>query len=119
MTEGNDRIEVLDFASAIALGGSGAILSRESQDLDVNLVRFERGAGVAAHTNPEVDVLVVAIAGEGLIEIGAQSIRLSSGQAVLVPRQTQRSIRSLGDGEFVYLTVHRRRARLMPTRRQS
>lgn len=106
--------ELLDFASVAARGGSGAILSRESDDLDVNLVRFVAGAGVAPHVNREVDVLIVAVAGEGVVSVGADEFSLVSGTALLVPKNTERAITSSEEGEFVYLTIHRRRARLMP-----
>ncbi len=117
MRRETSRAELLDLDSSASLGGSGAILSRESDDLDVNLVRFSDGSGVAAHRNREVDVLIVAIAGEGIVSVEDEEFALGSGMALLIPKRTVRAIRSCEAGDFVYLSIHRRRARLMPTRR--
>lgn len=113
----SSRAELLDLVSSAGLGGSGAILSHESDDLDVNLVRFSDGLGVAAHRNQEVDVLIVAIAGEGVISVEQEEFTLGTGMALLIPKNTVRAIRSCEAGDFVYLSIHRRRAKLMPTRR--
>jgi mannose-6-phosphate isomerase-like protein (cupin superfamily) len=110
------RAELLDL-TASELTGSGAILSRESDDLDLNLVRFAGGAGVQTHVNREVDVLLVAVAGNGVVTVNGEEFALAPGQALLIPKQTERAIRSSSEGEFRYLSIHRRRARLQPTRR--
>lgn len=110
-------VEVLDLEAAAASGGSGAILNRESEDLDVNLVRFAGGSGVAPHLNREVDVLIVAVAGEGAVSVEGEEFSLEPGKALLIPKKTERAIRSAESGEFIYLSIHRRRARLMPARR--
>jgi quercetin dioxygenase-like cupin family protein len=107
-------IEILDLDPERLGERSGAILSRETGDLDVNLVRFAAGAGVAAHVNREVDVLVIAIAGSGTVEVESGRYELRPGQAALIPKGTRRSFSSPPDGEFVYLTIHRRRRGLMP-----
>jgi mannose-6-phosphate isomerase-like protein (cupin superfamily) len=111
--------ELLDLAATIANGGSGAILGREMDDLDLNLVRFADGAGVGAHVNREVDVVLVALAGSGTVRIGTDEVTVEAGNAVLIPKNTERAIRSAGDGIFAYLSIHRRRARLMPTPRRT
>jgi quercetin dioxygenase-like cupin family protein len=114
LTEEVPEIELLDLSVAIAAGGSGALLGRESEDLDLNLVRFAAGGGVGAHVNREVDVVIVALAGSGIIRVGGQELRLNAGNAIIIPKNTERAIQSTEQGEFAYLTVHRRRARLMP-----
>jgi len=113
-TEKQPTFELLDLAAAVAAGGSGAILARETEDLDLNLVRFSAGGGVGAHVNREVDVVLVALAGSGVVRIDADEVTVEAGSALLIPKNTERAIRSQDDGEFAYLTVHRRRARLMP-----
>ena len=118
MSQDGNRLELLDFTSS-ATAGSGAILSRESQDLDLNLVRFANGAGVAAHVNREVDVLVIGVAGHGEVEVDGEILDLGAGQGLLIPKGSERGIRSIRESEFVYLTVHRRRPGLMPTPRHS
>ena len=113
------RPEVLDLTAAAAIEGSGAILSRESDDLDLNLVRFGAGGGVAAHVNHEVDVLVVALDGSGEITVNGESCSLSPGKALVIPKGTERVIRNMGEEAFVYLSIHRRRRGLMPSPRSA
>lgn len=109
------KVEILDLTGAIEGGGSGAILSRETADLDLNLVRFPPGGGVAAHINQEVDVIVVVVAGEGRLIAGGVEQRLRPGQAVIIPRGVERAIQASGEADFAYLSLHRRRGRLWPT----
>ena len=113
---GETEPEVLDLQARLAAGGSGAIAGLESADLDLNLVRFEGGAGVAAHVNPEVDVLLVVLEGAGALTLDGVERRLLAGTAVIVPKGAERAIRSDDDGALAYLTAHRRRARLWPTK---
>lgn len=113
-TEKQPAFELLDLAATIAAGGSGAILGRETEDLDLNLVRFADGGGVGAHINREVDVVLVALSGSGIVRIDNEDVPIVAGNALIIPKNTERAIRSQNDGEFAYLTVHRRRARLMP-----
>ena len=119
LTEQQREVELLDLSALIAAGGTGAILGRESEDLDLNLVRFAAGGGVGAHVNREVDVVVIALAGSGVVRIEGQELRLSAGNAVVIPKNVERAIQSTEQGEFAYLTVHRRRARLMPGPRRA
>lgn len=84
-----------------------------SADLNVNLLVFDSGTGVTAHVNDEVDVLLVGIAGEGVVEVDGVPRPLRTGQAVVIPRGARRAIHSAG-GHFAYLTGHRRRGGLWP-----
>lgn len=117
--EKQPAFELLDLVAAIAAGGSGAILARETEDLDLNLVRFADGAGVGAHVNREVDVVLIALAGSGIVRIDREEVPVVAGHVLLIPKNTERVIRSQDDGEFAYLSVHRRRARLMPGPRRA
>jgi mannose-6-phosphate isomerase-like protein (cupin superfamily) len=69
--------------------------------------------GVRAHVNSEVDVLLVAVEGQGRVVVGDVVHVLQAGQALVVPKGTRREIYSLGE-RFAYLTCHRRRPRLWP-----
>jgi quercetin dioxygenase-like cupin family protein len=93
--------------------GSGPIWTHTSEDLNVNLLRFHDGAGVPAHINDQLDVLVVVIEGEGIVEVDGEQQRLATGQACLIPKGATRSLRSDG-GAFSYLSCHRRRGGLWP-----
>lgn len=103
-------------AEAVAAGGVGAVWSLASADLNLNLLRFAAGDGVAAHVNAEVDVMGVVIAGEGVLELDGREERLVPGMLFFLPRGARRGLRALSD-DFAYLSCHRRRAGLMPTRR--
>ena len=106
----------VDVAAVTAADGAqGALWSRETADLDVNVVAFPAGAGVADHVNGEVDVLVVVVAGEGRAVVGGDVHPLVPGVALVIPKGAPRSIHCT-TGRLVYLTCHRRRAGLTPSR---
>jgi quercetin dioxygenase-like cupin family protein len=96
--------------------GRGPAWTQRSEDLDVNLLVFGAGEGVAAHANAEVDVLLVGVAGEGVVRVEGRTHSLRAGQAVLVPKGTRRGTLATTD-RFAYLTCHRRRGGLQPTAR--
>ncbi|HXT36180.1 MAG TPA: cupin domain-containing protein [Chloroflexota bacterium] len=85
----------------------------QSTDLNANLLVFDGVAGVAEHVNNEVDVLVLAVAGAGIVTIAGVDHPLAAGQAVLIPVGASRAIHADG-ARFAYLTCHRRRAGLWP-----
>ena len=103
--------EIVDLNGiAMQVGESaGAIWTlRESEDMNVNLVRFPVGSGVEEHLNDEVDVLILGVSGEGEVVIEGREHALSTGVLVFVPKGARRS--TLGkSGHFVYLSIHRRR----------
>ena len=111
-----DDTSCVDITAVTAADGTqGALWSRETTDLDVNVVAFPAGSGVAEHVNGEVDVLVVVVAGEGRAEVAGRVHPLAAGVALIIPKGAPRSIRCTA-GRLVYLTCHRRRARLTPSR---
>lgn len=91
----------------------GAAWTQQSEDLNANLLVFATGEGVAGHVNAEVDVFLIGITGEGLVDVDGTASVLRAGQALLIPKGTRRSTRSLSD-PFAYLTCHRRRGGLWP-----
>jgi mannose-6-phosphate isomerase-like protein (cupin superfamily) len=109
------QVVVLDLAERLAAGGRGAILSLETEDLDINLVRLEAGGGVNSHINREVDVLMVVVDGEGIVVANGTEYPLKTGQAIMIPKGTERSIRNPSESAFAYLSLHRRRRKLWPT----
>jgi quercetin dioxygenase-like cupin family protein len=102
-------------ARASEHGTPGAVWSLAMSDLNLNLVRFGGRDGVEAHVNAEVDVAGVVIAGEGTLEVDGRVEALRVGDVFHVPKGARRAIHADG-GDLVYLTCHRRRAGLMPTR---
>jgi quercetin dioxygenase-like cupin family protein len=104
----------VDLAGLVrSTGARGPIWTYQGEDLNVNLLVFAAGGGMAEHVNAEVDVLLVGVAGEGAVEIDGRRHALRAGQALVVPKGARRAIRALGD-RFAYLTCHRRRAGLWP-----
>ena len=102
-------------AAASADGTAGAVWSLVSTDLNLNLLHFSDGDGVAAHVNNEVDVIGLVITGEGTLDLDGRQERLQPGRLFFVPRGARRAITSRSS-DFTYLSCHRRRAGLMPTR---
>ena len=100
-------------ALARAATGPGAAWTHQSEDLNVNLLVFASGEGVAEHVNTEVDVLLVGIAGAGAVTIDGTRQVLRAGHALVIPKGANRAIQSQSD-PFAYLTCHRRRGGLWP-----
>lgn len=110
-----DSVTVDLAALARVASAPGVAWAHRSEDLNANLAVFTRGNGVAAHVNNEVDVLVVVVAGDGILEIDGLHRPLRAGQAVLIAKGAARSLRAVSE-TFAYLTCHRRREglRLLP-----
>ena len=107
---------VVDLAALTrAASVPGAAWSHASEDLHVNLLVFAAGEGVTEHVNDEVDVLLVGIAGTGAVTVGGTHHILSAGQALVIPKSARRSTKGV-NAPFAYLTCHRRRAGLWPSR---
>ena len=96
-------------------GGVGALWSLVTPELNLNVVRFAAGDGVAEHTNNEVDVVAVVLNGTGTVAIDGREEHVAAGSLCYMPKGSRRTIRA-GEGELVYLTCHRRRMGLMPRR---
>ncbi len=94
---------------------SGPAWTGVSDDLNVNLLVFQPGEGVAEHVNAEVDVLVIGIRGTGTLTLDGVDHPMRAGTALLIPKGARRGTRA-GEEAFAYLTCHRRRAGLWPTR---
>ena len=114
-TDGASTISPEDLpAIALAADTRGPAWTSQSDDLNVNLLVFPAGEGVADHVNTELDVLVIGVAGDGVIKVNGEAHALAAGQLILVPKGAVRSTRATSE-RFAYLTCHRRRAGLFPT----
>ena len=112
-TVAGDIVELAALARAAT--APGATWTHQSEDLNVNVLVFASGEGVAEHINTEVDVLLVGIAGAGAVTVDGTRQILRVGQALLIPKGANRGIRSMSD-PFAYLTCHCRRDGLWPGR---
>ena len=106
MTDEGASVRTADLLAATR--GSGAIWSTSGEDMQVNVLAFDDGEGVAEHVNPAVDVLYVVLQGGGVLSLNGVTRTLSTGDVVYVPRGSARSTRAAG-GRLSYLTCHRRR----------
>lgn len=93
---------------------SGPQWAHECEDLDMTLLSWEPGKSVASHVNNEVDVVLIGVAGSGIVMVEEEEHQLSPGKLMLIPKGKRRAIKS-DDQLFTYLSIHRRRRGLMPT----
>jgi mannose-6-phosphate isomerase-like protein (cupin superfamily) len=108
------RVVTIDVAELARVSdAAGPIWTDQSEDLNVNLLILARDDGIGGHVNAEVDVLLVGVAGTGVVEVDDIECSVGPGQVLLIPKGSHRAIRSSGD-HFAYLTCHRRRAGLWP-----
>ncbi len=115
LNQSADPVEVVSLVElAHAARQNGPAWSQATVDLNVNLVVLRAGSSIAEHVNDEVDVLLVAVDGEGRVTIDSKATELGAGQLVIVPKGTARSISPQG-ARFAYLTCHKHRAGLWPS----
>lgn len=111
-----DEGPVVDLvARSTSAAAPGAAWTHQSDDLNANLLVFPAGDGVAEHVNAEVDVLLVGVAGEGIVALDGDRYVLRAGSALAVRKGARRGTRAVSD-RFAYLTCHRRRGGLLPGR---
>jgi len=102
-----------EVISALEGSGSGPLVGRAMEDLNVTLLAWTDGQEIPPHVNSLVDVVTVVLAGRGEAVIDGQSHELVSGSLVLLPKGCERKIVSRSD-DFRYVNIHRRRPGLMP-----
>jgi quercetin dioxygenase-like cupin family protein len=105
----HEVVRLRAIAESAPIDATGALWSlRPDGDLNANLVRLPPSRVIDAHRNDERDVLVVVLGGAGVITIDDSVLAVEAEDLVLIPQQTERSIRA-GERGFVYLTVHQNR----------
>ncbi|WP_042165807.1 hypothetical protein [Streptomyces sp. NBRC 110035] len=96
--------------AALEDGPAGALwrLAESGRQLDANVVRIPPGRQVDTHREPDLDVLLLVLAGEGSLTApdGAQPLR--AGVLTWLPHGSMRALAAGAQG-LTYLTVHRRR----------
>jgi quercetin dioxygenase-like cupin family protein len=91
--------------------GTGPLWGLAAEDLNATLLAWPAGHEVAEHSNDELDVLLVVLAGGGAAVVDGREQALRAGTALLVAKGSVRLIRAGADG-VRYLSVHRRRGPL-------
>ncbi|MFF5160177.1 hypothetical protein ACFY3N_28820 [Streptomyces sp. NPDC000348] len=97
-------LAALDDASAGALWR----LAEPGRQLDANVVRIPPGHGVGTHREPDLDVLLLVLAGRGTLTGPDGPRPLLAGALTWLPHGSTRSLTAGPEG-LTYLTVHRRR----------
>lgn len=83
-------------------------LAEPGRQLDANLIRMPAGGTIGTHTEPDLDVLVLVINGDGVMDTAEGPRQLAEGALVWLPHGSTRSM-TAGRNGLAYLTVHRRR----------
>ncbi|MDQ0687384.1 quercetin dioxygenase-like cupin family protein [Streptomyces achromogenes] len=83
-------------------------LTESGRQLDANLVHLPAHQCVETHAEPDLDVLVLVVAGHGILGTGDRNEPLTGGALFWLPHGSTRRITASADG-VSYLTVHRRR----------
>lgn len=91
-------------------GTPGAMwkLAESGRQLDTNVVHLPPGQHVGTHAEPDLDVLLLVVAGDSVLVAAGQARHLASGAVLWLPRGSVRGLSAGKDG-MSYLTVHRRR----------
>jgi quercetin dioxygenase-like cupin family protein len=83
-------------------------LAEVGRQLDANVLNLRARQVIGAHAEPDLDVLVVVLAGGGTMSTDVGPLPLVPGDVVWLPHGSARSLAAGADG-LAYLTVHQRR----------
>lgn len=83
-------------------------LAEPGRQLDANLIRIPPGGRIGTHTEPDLDVLLLVVAGDGTLGTAADPQSLAPGSLVWLPHGSARGL-TAGSSGLSYVTVHRRR----------
>jgi quercetin dioxygenase-like cupin family protein len=83
-------------------------LAESGRQLDANLIRLPAGEHIATHAEPDLDVLILVVTGDGAMDTPEGALPLSEGVLLWLPHGSTRSI-TAGSQGLAYVTVHRRR----------
>ncbi|MGW3498214.1 hypothetical protein [Streptomyces sp. NPDC001020] len=94
----------------VAAAPAGALwkLAESGRQLDANVIRLPAGHRVDTHTEPDLDVLLLVLTGDGTLTTPQNPQHLSEGALLWLPHGSTRSL-TAGEHGLSYLTVHRRR----------
>lgn len=83
-------------------------LGESGRQLDANVVHLPPGGSVGVHTERDLDVLLLVVAGDGTLGTTGEPEPLTAGALMWLPSGSTRSLDAGPDG-LSYVTVHRRR----------
>ncbi|MFG1621803.1 hypothetical protein [Kribbella sp. NPDC049227] len=96
--------------------GARWTLAEPGRQLDANLIHLPAGQRVDTHTEPDLDVVLVVVAGGGTVGTPDGDQALADGNVVWLPHGSTRNI-TAGNSGLSYLTIHRRRPGLQIKKR--
>lgn len=108
----NPIVQDLPRLARLAVGMK-PVWSHQGEHLSLNLISCAAGQGVGRHRNTEVEVVLIAIDGDGSVELNGVWHAIGPGQMVIIPKGALRATRCNSD-HFAYLTCHRSRSGLWP-----
>jgi quercetin dioxygenase-like cupin family protein len=99
--------------AALTQAPAGALwkLSEPGRQLDANVVHLEPGRHIGTHIEPDLDVILLVLAGHGSLGTERGPQELTAGNLLWLPHGSSRSLTAGTEG-LRCLTVHRRRAGL-------
>lgn len=89
---------------------SGAVwkLAEQGRQLDANVVHLPAARTVETHAEPDLDVLLLVLAGSGTLDTADGPLQLAEGALLWLPHGSTRRLTAGNDGLY-YMTTHRRR----------
>lgn len=91
-------------------------LAEPGRQLDANVVHLPPAGRVDTHAEPDLDVMLLVVAGDGSLDSTDGARHLHEGALIWLPRDSSRSLTAGEDG-LSYLTVHPRRPGMQIRRR--
>ncbi len=96
------------FTASAAEAGSAWKLDAAERGLDANVIVLPAGDEIQRHVGPELDVLIVVLAGSGTLETETDAVPLGPGGIVWLPARSQRRFIASAAG-LRYFSVHQRK----------
>lgn len=96
------------LTASAAEAGSAWRLEPAERGLDANVIVLPAGDEIRTHTGPELDVVIVVLAGSGTLETETDAIALEPGGIVWLPPRSQRRFIA-GEEGLRYFSVHQRK----------
>lgn len=103
-------------AEPSAAAGTLWKLAEPGRQLDANLIRLSAGERIGTHAEPDLDVLLLVVAGDGVMDTAEGPQPLADGVLMWLPHRSVRGITAGPEG-LAYLTVHGRRPGMQIGRR--
>ncbi|CAM5630146.1 hypothetical protein [Streptomyces viridochromogenes] len=100
--------DVTALTDAPASAGVLWKLTEPGRQLDANVVHLPPGRRVDTHVEPDLDVLLLVVTGDGTVAGPDGDAHLTTGALLWLPRGSRRAL-AAGEQGLSYVTVHRRR----------